>query len=395
MDQDKFNLGFGGDTNGRLNTQIKQIPEKFQTSDINWGFEVSEGDRPADPFMPNRYAPIVRDVRNVSLFEKGVVIPTGTIISAIPVMNKEYYNLASPTLVDNFGVASGSVESGNIALGIGFDSNTVQGDMEDVIDGYDRIRLVGTIANGGTSVTDAYSAFDYTNRARVGLDGALVQAGDTFARGANIPVGFTTHDVYLFDQGGNINFSEISWNKFSSFATDHFVEMPYYTGNTYGELNDGSNFGAYSGGLSATYTAVRALGMPFFWAPSFADMKVGTFVKPDYNGKWRVENVAANAVSANKTVQTVGKLISFTNKFPGDLEGTVETWYNKNAYNYGKNYRGATSTGGTATYGLEYRLFVFIATILTANGTEVNFTNIKAAINSGEFGIARVNVHTS
>jgi len=391
MDENKFNLVFSGSSNGRINTKMKQIPAKFLYSDISWGFECSPGDRPAEPIMPNRYAPIVKEIRNKSLFEKGIVIPYGTIISALPVMNKEYYSSGAGP--DNLGAASGDTSSGNLALGIGYDGSLIQDDLNDMIDGYDRIKLIATIANGGEDATDLYTSKD-TDRNRVGLDGSLVEAGDAFTRGKNIPFGFVTEDIYLFESGNRINFNEVSYNKFSTFATDYFVEMPYVVNDSY-NVGDGGN---YDGDDSASdvYKAIKNLGMPFLWAESASDLINGAFVQPDMNGKWRMQySGKASAVSGNKTAQTTGKLISFTNKYPKDLENFVETWNNADASNYGKNYSGATSTGGTATYGLPYKLFVMICTILSADSTEISYSNIKDFLNSGEVGIARINVHTS
>jgi len=375
MDESKFDLAIGTTSNARINAVEKQIPSKFITSDIFWGFETSPGDRPAEPIMPNRYAPVVRQIRNVSLFEKGIVIPSGSILSALPVMNGQYYLSATPVLFDSLGAASGSISSGNIALGIGYNTLVNQVSMEDMVEGYDRIRLIGTIANGGEDVSDPYTQYD-VDRQRVGANGALVTTSDTFARGKNIPIGFTTEDLYIFDDGNKLNFTELKWNKFSSFATDYLVEMPYYAGST--AFHDGSTFGGGSGSATANYLAAKALGLPFFWAPSLADMIVGNFVQSDRNGKWRAQFAAANAYTASKTVQTVGKVISFTNKFPGDLQGYVETYK-------------TTRTGGTATYGLPYILYVFMTTVLGST----DYTTIKNALNSGEFGMVRINVHTS
>lgn len=402
MNENKFDLAFDQANNTRLNGGMKQIPSKFLTSDIQWGFEVSEGVRPAEPFMPNRYAPIVREIRNVSLFEKGIVIPRGSIISADAILNNETYEAGNQAIANsNVDGGVGDVPSGQIGLGIGYDGSLNLASLDDTIDGFDRIRLAAAIANGGADVSDYYTAKD-VDRGRVGADGSLVAAGGAYSRPKNIPIGFTTEDVYLFDNGGKINYSEIKWNRFSSFATDYFVEMPYLAGSIGSPALAGfddtnaADVGAASQAIK-NYQAVKDLGMPFFWAPSKDDMIVGNFVMPDKNGKWKTQYAAANAygAAAYKTSQTVGKLISYTNKFPGDLEGFVETWNNAAANNYGKNYQGATSTGGTATFGLEYRMFVFIASILTAEGEDVSFDNIRAVMNSGAVGMARVNVHTS
>jgi len=377
MRWDRTNLGFTNETNKRLNSVQKSIPSRFLYSDVFWGFEVSPGDRPAEPFMAHRYAPIVREVTTKSYFKKGIIIPTGTIISAVPIMASETY-----TDVGSFGglgAVSGSVGSGEIALGIGYDSSVLLADINDGFEGYDRLRIVAQIANGGEAINDTYSSLD-TDRARVGTDGALVTSGGTFTRAANIPIGFVTEDIYMFDDGNKLNYTEIkSWNKFASFATDYFVEMPYCADASL--VDDGS-----VSSLTDGYTAAKALGMPFFWTSTINDMIIGNFVSPDRNGKYKMQYLSGTSnlytTGGIKTLQTVGKLISYTNKFPMDLEGLVET------YN-------TTKTGGTATYGIEYRLYVFMKTVIEAAGGTANYTTIKDYINSGKFGMARVNLHTS
>lgn len=381
MRWDKYNLGFNSDSNKRSNTNQKAIPSKFLYSDVFWGFEVSPGDRPAEPIIANKQAPTVREITTKSLFEKNIVIPTGTIISAHPIMASETYQAVADLAM---GAASGDVGSGELALGIGYDSSALVTDINDGFEGYDRLRIVAQIANGGTAVTDLYQQTD-VDLGRVDDGGALVTTSTEFARAANIPFGFVTEDIYIFDEGSKLNYTQGRWNKFSSFATDYFVEMPYVISDIDGadayEMNISLSGATQT--MSAGMAAAWALGMPFLYGELLADFIPGTFIVPDYNGKYKIKDAAATALSASKTSQVVGKLISITNKFPMDLEGMVETYH-------------TTKTGGTATYGIEYRLYVLIYAVLTAvNGTAPTYTQIKDAMNSGAFGMARINLHTS
>jgi hypothetical protein len=390
MRYDEMSINLSADKAKRLNGVQKPIDSTFLYSDITWGFECSEGDRPADPFLPNRYAPTVRVLKKVTLQEKGVVIPRGTIISALPVMNQNYYwRTASTTVVPG----SGQTLSGQLALGIGYDGNALLADVEDMIEGYDNIRLAAEIANGGVIAKDKYIAHDVT-RGRVNSAGVLVTTNDTFSRVANIPIGFTTEDTFMWDAGNKLNFNEISWTPFRSYATDYFVEMPYCADVSTYAMTIAFSSGAQT--MGAGYAAAHALGMPFLTAAttlntsnqnggSLADMLIGTFIAPDANGKFRVQYAAATAVGAAgyKTAQTVGKLASFTNKFPADLEGLVETFH-------------TTKTGGTATYGIQYNLFVFLRAILLAViGSEPTYADYRDALDSGKFGIARINLHVA
>jgi hypothetical protein len=390
MRYDEMSINLSADKAKRLNGVQKPIDSTFLYSDITWGFECSEGDRPADPFLPNRFAPSVRTIKKISLQEKGIVIPKGTIISASPVFNQSYYwRTANTSVVPG----SGATLSGQVALGIGYDGQPLSADIDDMVEGYDNIRIAAEIANGGFLAKDKYIAHDVT-RGRVDASGSLVTTNDTFSRAANMPIGFTTEDTFMWDAGNKLNFNEVSWTPFRSYATDYFVEMPYVADVSTYDMGITVSSGAQT--MAAGYAAAHALGMPFLTTATtidgngqgaatgvLADMKIGTFIAPDMNGKFRVQYAAGNAVNANKTVQTVGRLASFTNKFPFDLEGLVETFY-------------TTKTGGTATYGIQYNLYVFMRAILTAViGSEPTYADYKDALDSGKFGIARINLHVA
>jgi hypothetical protein len=398
MNWDIQSLNFVGSTNAVENRLQKALPAEFLYSDIQYRFEVSEGSRPAEPFIANRYAPVLREIRTEGRFHKGIVIPKGTILSALPIFSTEtYQTVAAPF---GLGGASGSVASGELALGIGYDATLNAGDMNDMIEGYDILRLAGMIANGGTLVKDPYTTYD-TSRARVGTNGALVSTSDTFTRPANIPIGFVTTDIYLFDTGAKLNFTEGVFQRFSSFSTEYFVEMPYIapTGSnsltTY-KMNNTESSGTQT--MGTAYAALRTIGIPFLTATEFEDLLPGTFISPDLNGKYKVQNTGSGALTANRTAQTIGRLISVTNKFPQDMEGMVETYsaihgVNRELLGTGQNLP-VSKVGGTATYGLDYILFVFAWTVLyhTLNGVAPTYAQIKDLMNSGAVGIARVNI---
>jgi hypothetical protein len=98
-----------------------------------------------------------------------------------------------------------------------------------------------------------------------------------------------------------------------------------------------------------------------------------------------MQAAAAQALADSKTSQTVGKLIAIDNKFPKDMEDLVQM-YNQSA------------AGGTATYGLPSQLFAFVYSILkygVNGGTAPTFNQIVAAVDSGDMGMARINLHVS
>lgn len=377
-----MNLNLGPDKAKRLNSVQKPIDDTFLYSDITWGFEVSEGWRPADPFLPNRFCPTVRVVKTKSYHRKGIVIPRGSILAAVPALSQNYYWRTSTS--NAIVPGSGETLSGEVALGIGYDGNVLSADVEDMIEGYDNIRLAGVLANGGTTVKDKYAAYD-VERGRVGVNGSLVTVSDEFTRSANIPIGVVTEDTYVWDAGNKLNYNEISWTPFRSYMTDYFVEMPYCADESMYNMDVSLSTGTQTMGIG--YAAAWALGMPFMTAAALGDMVLGNFVMPDYNGKYKTQytgtQLSSGNYSVNETTQTVGKLNSFTNKFPQDLEGLVETFH-------------TSQVGGTATYGIFYNLFVFMRAILAANiGSEPTYNDYRDALDSAKFGIARINLHVA
>jgi len=385
-------------TNGQyLNLTQRDMEACLAADGVSWGLGVSEGVRPSDPFIPHRYLPTVRVMTSAGLntdpvtTRRSIVMPLGTIVSAIPVLNREYYwqtNLSGQAAAVP---GSESSLSGSVALGIGYDGTAITTEVDDTAEGYgEKINLAGVIANGGANAIDSYAAYD-TEIGRVGADGNLIDyTSDTYTRYANIPLGVVTDNVVIDDNGAVLNFTENPFQRFKDFLCDWFIGVPYVVNGfstTGGTVDVSTSSGSQATNMSTAYAKLRLLGMPFMWAANFADITLGNWVMPDSNGKYKPQYtgtaLASASYSVNKTCQTVGKIVSIDNKFPKDLQDIVQV-YND------------SFVGGTAAYGLPHQLFLFVYWILRITNSSVpTYAEIVAAINSGYFGMARINLHVS
>jgi len=381
-----------------LNIDQKDMAAILRYDDVKWGFEVSEGERPADPIVPHKATPTMRIIKDSSLMRRPIVIPLETIISALPVMSQSFYQSglavvsgSAPVPVSGETTAN-SLAAGEVALGMGHDAATLlKAPIDDQVEAYGKINLAAIIANGGTAVSDRYHLYDYQGAGyedevvRYDESGTAIDANSLFVRGANIPIGVVTEDIFIDDIGSSLNFTTNKFQKFSSFLTDWYVEVPYVVkGYNLAALKDNTTDGTVGGDWYATagaaYKAIQALGMPVMWTDTLANLQVGLgkFVKPDFNGKYVLDNSATN-----KTIQHVGRLTSIDNKFPKDLEDLVMVVPD-------------TKVGGTDTYGLPFRLFLLAWTILKNTGVSIpTFAQIVGLVNDGYVGMARINLHVS
>lgn len=391
------NLNFTG-TGSYLNIDQRAMAEILRTTQVRWGFEISDGCRPADPIIAHKATPTIRVIKDQSLMRRPIAIPIGSVISALPIMSKSFYQTSAyydasmlsgmyaPVPVSgDTGLGTGSAV-GNVNNGLGHDAtNILNSPVEDSIEGYGKLNLAAILANGGTAANDPYHLYDYAGAgyedepARVDVMGQIVTSASRFYRPANIPIGVVTEDIYIDDQGRYLNFTTNTLQKFRSFMTDWYVEVPYVIQSYNAAL--GTPSGAdWSAGGKAAYNALIALGMPLMFVNTMANLigGLGRFVKPEINGKYQLD-----ASTDNKTIQHVGRLTSIDNKFPKDLSELIMVVKD-------------TGVGGTDTYGLPYRLFLLANTILKNTGVPTpTFSQIMGLVTSGYVGVARINLHVS
>jgi len=402
------NLNFS--TTGKfLNLDQRAMAEILKTTQMRWGFEISEGERPADPIIAHKATPTVRVIKDQSMMLRPVAIPIGTVISALPVMSASFYQqtrMAAANLSGALGntavpvsgeATSNGLAAGYVANGMGHDGTTLlQSPIEDAIEAYGKLNLAAVIANGGVNTQDRYHAFDIADTAgayadevaRYDVTGAVVTASSRFTRAANMPIGVVTEDIFVDDQGTFLNFTSNTLQKFRSFLTDWYIEVPYVVTEYDATLalpTDLDWYAGIGGTASTAYNALIALGMPLMFVDTIANLSksIGQFVKSDRNGKYVVDSAAG--VATAKTVQHIGRVTSIDNKFPKDLSELVMVLKD-------------SAVGGTDTYGLPFRLFMIANTILKNKATPIpspTFADIMTLVNSGYIGVARINLHVS
>ncbi len=336
--------------------------------------------------FPARFLPVTSIDSNV---EDGIVIPMGVITSLKPVFPTSVYAIAGADT--ELGIsASGSIIAGKNAYG-----SNITYSVEDQQNAYgDYQNSVLVISNGGTAVQDRYSSLD-VQLETVKADGTVAAAGDAYARSANIPYGVTTSPVYQDYRGRYLN----------SDGTKLQLDAPYRHGYIWVPfvINDASNTYKFAKlthvagvqsihGASASDHAGYLACLPkcgFLWLGSrdgVADANVdvaflpGEFVVSDYNGRFVPQSATtADALTAQKTAQTVGRIVTLDSKWPKSLRGLEDT------------YPGSGMTG-TDTAGVDKFIYEFVEGVLKAAGQAYTRTDVLTAIKSGRFGMASIEV---
>jgi hypothetical protein len=398
------NLNFTG-TGTYLNIDQKQMADILRTTQVRWGFEISDGDRPADPIISHKAAPTVRVIKDQSLMRRPIAIPIGSIISGVPIMSNLFYQ---SSLMNSAGLTSGwyapvpvsgdatanGMNAGYVANGIGHNGSALQSPIEDSIEGYGKLNLAAVLANGGTTVSDPYHAYDIADSSgayfdetpRLDVLGNAVTTNSRFVRPANVPIGVVTEDIYVDDQGKFLNFTSNTMQKFRSFVTDWYVEVPYVVQEYDSNLATPSNSNWSTGGSpKAGYNAINALGMPVLFVPTLANLiqGIGGMVKSDITGKYLLD--MTSFPNTPTTAQHIARLTAVDNKFPKDLTELIMVVKD-------------TGVGGTDTFGLPFRLFLLANTILKNLVSPVaspTYAQILDLVQSGYIGVARLNLHVS
>jgi len=359
---------------------IRTALSRFLTSDVRGMFEVSEGQRPAEVFYPYKH----QRVRMLDTeLEDGIVIPKGSIVSAMT-----YKNTSSPICAP----ASGST------VYVGDDATTSaatawSASIDNSYWGYDdHVAGLLILANGGTDVTgtdvnERYTAHDVTV-GTVKTDGTFVAAAaeEAPARGANFPIGVVTADVYQDIRGKYLNYDV--WDKWGILC-DWYVEVPYYDAeilaSRYG-YTDGGTGNNTEGELTTDnyYAVVDSHSFLYsYYSSATFPLAAGALVKSDKFGKYipQYDAISTGTDGEYWTAQTVGRIIALDNRFPKDQLDVVDT------------YPGS-GMPGTETGGLPVHLFNFVKDWLTnQDGSTPTISTIVAAVRTGAFGVARIQLH--
>jgi len=361
---------------------IRNRPSKYAESDLrNWGFEQSEGIRPAEYYAPYKYLPVqLQDVTT----EDWVVIPKGRIVAA---MSTEDATPASGMVTP---ATTGYINVGKDAPELG--SNLITAQIDAAYFGYD-IHINGLLvpANGGAYCSGYYTADDETAET-ITISGGYAVASGTFVTPPNAPIGVVFHDWYQDIRGKWLNYKMHADG--GHVLTDWYVEVPYvivdnagsYSGvNPQYQTEDYANLLKYRNiNKKFTYLTINKNDSEIF--------RNGLYVTSDLIGNYKMQTEPTNASGYSlftsqynmvKTNQTVGKILAIDNRFPKDMLEDVQTYPRS----------GMT---GTQTAGMPKFLFDFVYDcIRIGTGTAPTVEGIYDAIRGGSFGVVRIQLLVS
>jgi len=347
---------------------IRNRPDKYAETPLakRARFEVSEGQRPAEYFAPFKYLPVTeKDVTT----EDYVIIPKGRILGSLSA-----YDLTPAGGIKDI-PESGTLYgfTNQVTSAIGTYSQT-----ESYFGYDDYITNLVVPANGGTATNLFYTALDVTAGSITG-SGTYAVAGDALPMPANAPIGVAFHDWYQDIRGKNLNYR--MWPDGGHVLTDWYVEVPYAieasgVQTLRAESTDDAAARALFAGVSNQYAYLTV-------KPTYGDslgLKPGQFVDSDAIGNYKLQS--AGSLTANKTAQTVGKVIGIDNRFPKSALDEVQT------------YPGSRMPG-TQTAGLPSFLFEFVVAAETAIGNTPTIESVLNAVQTGTYGVARIQLMVS
>jgi len=435
-------LDFPG--NRSRNIPAKRRPSKYAESQIRPNILTSPGIFADRPFPPYKYLPVMfKDVTT----EDFVVILKGTIVSCLSNMSSDpKYNFTDEAgLSGKFDLMtpSGCADEGHINIGLGANNVMRTAGVDSSYWGYEDSQAGLLVpCNGGWDSQLVYTTDDVTAQT-ITVSGTEVTTTNvtneyTVPLEANFPIGVTYQDVYADIEGKWLNYNlnpKASWG----VVFDHVIAIPYvdnyqlihgegahpsWTRNCY--VND-QNFdlswpwqvdGTYTGAHNV-YESLRRE-FAFLYSPIISDyleegtltdetallykmLRPGSALVSDRFGKfvlmdcWSTDDIATAELRGPRDAlkfyfcapyHLVGKLVTTDCRFPKSRLDTVDT------------YPGSGLTG-TETGGIDYHLFQFAYTILTAciaaNGLTAvpTIENVVDFIQCGTVGMAYINLQVA
>jgi len=257
-------------------------------------------------------------------------------------------------------------------------------------------------ANGGTARVITYDADDVAALVPDASGAkAVVAVGETYTIPANAPIGVAMYDIYQDIRGAFLNYELY---KSYGILAEQFIRIPFVdfgllralgTNVKFVDEDAGSTKSGYKVGAAtmdatndAGYIAVeKKYSFLYFDSEQNAVAGLsGQLLQSDLFGNWvpagaDVANSNNISLNANRTAQTVGRLLGVDTRFPKDLLETVEVPYGHRV-------------AGTGTEGLPESLFNFINDVLTAGGYSFNGVDAakaaKELVQEGAFGFAYI-----
>jgi len=364
------NSTFAFDQHTTQKYDIRNRPSKLAESPLrSWRFEQGEGIRPPEYYGVYKYLPVgFQDVNT----QDYVVIPKGRIVSALSCEDTTVSGIIG------YPSSSGSIYTGFAAPEAG--GAAITSKVDNAFFGYEQ-HITGLLvpANGGTTCSGFYTADDVAAKT-ITNQGEYAAASGAFVLPANAPIGVAFHDWYQDIRGKYLNYRMHPDG--GHVLTDWCVEVPYIKVASTGEMSGVTpKFVNNSYASAVTYREINKI-FTYLSVASTDVFKNGVFVTSDLIGNYAIQG-EADALSQNKTVQTVGKVIAIDNRWPKDMLHEVATYPR-------------SGMPGTQTAGLPKMLFDFIYyTVLAGVGTAPTVEEIYNYARSGTFGLVRIQLLVS
>lgn len=283
---------------------------------------------------------------------KPIVIPKGKIVSLLTDQTEVEDGISEPEA------------SGDIPVYEDQSGAIVQKSIDDSYWGYgESIQSLLVPANGGNQSTHEYTSLDDEFGAWTS------SSDDDLIITPNFPAGIVYHDVYLDIRGAKLNYE---LQDAVGVAHKGFIDIPFI--DTSLGLPFGSDDSIGDPG-NDIYDALYRKYAFFYFDGDASEGISGSLVKSDRYGNYVVES--ADATSAARSGQTVGKLLSTDSRFPKSLQDEIHS------------YPGL-KTPNAETKGLPTDLYMFVKEALEAAGADATAGDILDAVQNGNFGYARI-----
>lgn len=352
-------------------------------------FIMEKYDSPISGFA-SKFLPVQRITVNL---EDGVAIAPGVIVSAYQIYKESLYLGGSTDSV------SGIAANGSIVVGYDKDNASMSVPADNRMDAYgENQQIVLTVANGGTDTLLKYSDKDVTLGV-LDMDGnGPVVAGETFANPKNLPVGVTPAKVMADYRNRWLN-SNGNVEEGDSIRVKGVIAVPFF-------INDEMKFGEVTVDAVGTDDAIGTplneaedsagtegynamlpwTGFLYAGARTKKDNVRDQFINGEYlvsdpNGRFiPLSATTADALTASKTAQVVGRLLQLDTK-------PYKDWKE-----FDKTYPGSGITG-TETYGIDSYMFNLVREALIASGADSADSDVKAQFDNGKVGVAHILLH--
>lgn len=352
-----------------FNDKIRRIPQKQLGADalsqglIMVKLQVIDMEYSGVFGYPYKYLPVMSvtsekpSEMGTTFGKEGIVLPKGTIVSLLTNQTTvATYESAIPPIT-----GSGTIPQFKDQLDNG---NLVLTSIDDTYFGYeDSVTALLVPANGGAQSTFKYTALDDD----IGL---WSKTGDAnLVLSANIPIGIVVEPVYQDIRGAYLNYQT---HDAVSPIIGGRIDVPYVDTHKvdFGEPAD------VNAGTDSGYYRLWRKWQFFYFDSSTDEGRSGVPVKSDLYGKFVTESPT---VTTNKTVQTVGRLLTTDSRYPKELSATIQ------------NYPG-TQLMGVNTGGIPTDLYIFAKETLEAASLPYAKADIVHAVQDGAFGFAKIQI---